>query len=140
MYSGLSAAAMGWMILITKFWDAVNDPIMGMIADRTESRWGKYRPYIISMAPFLGICGVLAFYTPDFEASGKLIYAYITYTLVLMLYTAANVPYSALMGVMSPSSLERTSASQYRFVSAFIGQSHSVGCNTLSGELFREWK
>ncbi len=120
---GLSAAAMGWMFLITKIWDAVNDPIMGMIADRTETRWGKFRPYIISMAPFLAVCGVLTFFTPGFGIWGKLIYAYVTYTLVLMLYTAANVPYSALMGVMTPNSLERTSASQYRFISAFIGQS-----------------
>lgn len=120
---GLPAAAMGTMFLITRIWDAVNDPIMGMIADRTESRWGKFRPYIIGLAPFLAVCGVFTFLTPDFGAVGKLVYAYITYTLLMMLYTAVNVPYSALMGVMSSSSLERTSASQYRFISAFIGQS-----------------
>ena len=118
----LSASSVALMFLITKIWDAVNDPIMGMIADRTETRWGKYRPYIISMAPFLAFFGILAFITPNFGYQAKLIYAYVTYTLVLMLYTAANVPYSALMGVMSSSSLERTSASQYRFVSANIGQ------------------
>jgi GPH family glycoside/pentoside/hexuronide:cation symporter len=120
---GLPAAAMGTMFLITRIWDAINDPIMGMIADRTESRWGKFRPYIIGLAPFLAICGILTFLTPDFGAMGKLIYAYVTYTLLMMLYTAVNVPYSALMGVMTPNSMERTSASQYRFVSAFIGQS-----------------
>jgi glycoside/pentoside/hexuronide:cation symporter, GPH family len=119
---GISAAAMGWMFLATRIWDAVNDPIMGMIADRTESRWGKFRPYIIGMAPFLAICGMITFFTPDFGSGAKLLYAYITYTLLTMLYTAVNVPYSALMGVMTPNSLERTGASQYRFVLAFGGQ------------------
>jgi glycoside/pentoside/hexuronide:cation symporter, GPH family len=119
---GLPAAAMGTMFLITRIWDAVNDPIMGMIADKTESRWGKFRPYIISIAPLMAIGGVLTFTTPGFETGGKIIYAYLTYTLLTMLYTAVNVPYSALMGVMTPNSLERTSASQFRFVAAFIGQ------------------
>lgn len=119
---GLSAAAAGTMFLITRIWDAVNDPIMGMIADRTETKWGKFRPYIVSMAPLLAISGVIAFITPGFEAGGKLIYAYVTYTILWMLYTAVNVPYSALMGVITPSSLERTEVSQYRFVSMSIGQ------------------
>jgi GPH family glycoside/pentoside/hexuronide:cation symporter len=119
---GISAVAMGWMFLITRIWDAINDPIMGMIADRTESRWGKFRPFIIGMAPFLAICGMITFFTPDFGSGAKLLYAYITYTLLTMLYTAVNVPYSALMGVMTPNSLERTGASQYRFVLAFGGQ------------------
>ncbi len=124
---GLPAVAMGWMFLITRIWDAVNDPIMGMIADRTETRWGKFRPYIISLAPFMAVCGVLTFFTPDYGTIGKLIYAYVTYTLLMMLYTAVNVPYSALMGVMTPNAMERTSASQYRFVSAFVGQSIVAG-------------
>ena len=119
---GLPAAAMGTMFLATRIWDAVNDPIMGMIADRTESRWGKFRPYIITLAPFLALSGIITFYTPDFADTGKLIYAYIAYTLLMMLYTAVNVPYASLMGVMTPNSLERTSASQYRFVIAFSGQ------------------
>lgn len=119
---GLSAAAMGTMFLVTRIWDAVNDPIMGMIADRTESRWGKFRPYIISLAPFLAVGGILTFFTPGYEAWGKLVYAYVTYTILMMLYTAVNVPYSALMGVMTPNSMERTAASQYRFVLAFGGQ------------------
>ncbi len=120
---GISAAAMGTMFLITRIWDAVNDPIMGAIADRTETRWGKFRPYIIGFAPLLALCGVFAFTTPSFGGGAKLFYAYVTYTLLTMLYTAVNVPYSSLMGVISPNSQERTSASQYRFVSAFIGQS-----------------
>jgi GPH family glycoside/pentoside/hexuronide:cation symporter len=120
---GLSAAAMGTMFLVTRIWDAVNDPIMGTIADRTESRWGKFRPYIISLAPLLAVCGVFTFTTPGFGAAGKLFYAYMTYTLLTMLYTAVNVPYSALMGVMTPNSMERTGVSQYRFVAAFVGQS-----------------
>jgi GPH family glycoside/pentoside/hexuronide:cation symporter len=119
---GLPAAVMGTMFLITRIWDAVNDPIMGMVADNTESRWGKFRPYIISVAPLLAVGGVLTFTTPGFEAGGKIIYAYLTYTLLTMIYTAVNVPYSALMGVITPNSLERTNVSQFRFVSAFIGQ------------------
>ncbi len=119
---GLPAAAMGTMFLVTRIWDAVNDPIMGMIADRTRSRWGKFRPYIIALAPLLFVGGVLTFTTPDYGTVGKIVFAYLTYTLLMMIYTAVNVPYSALMGVLTPNSLERASASQYRFVAAFVGQ------------------
>ena len=119
---GLPAKAMAIMFLITRLWDAVNDPIMGTIADRTETRWGKFRPYIIGAAPLLAVGGVLAFTTPDFGTGGKIFYAYVTYTVLTMLYTAVNVPYSALMGVMTPNSMERASASQFRFVAAFVGQ------------------
>ena len=119
---GLSAAAMGTMLLVTRVFDAVNDPLMGMIADRTESRWGKFRPYIAGFAIPLAIAGILAFTTPDFSEYGMLVYAYVTYMLLVVLYTAVNVPYSALMGVISPNSMERAEVSQYRFVAAFIGQ------------------
>ena len=128
---GLPAAAMGTMFLVTRIWDAVNDPIMGVIADRTNSRWGKFRPYIAGFAIPFAIGGVLTFTTPDWGDSGKLIYAYVTYTLLLMLYTAVNVPYSALMGVITPNSQERTKVSTYRFVAAFVGQ-FIVGAVTLS--------
>ncbi len=117
---GISAAAVGTMFLITRLWDAVNDPIMGMIADRTETRRGKFRPYLVWCALPFGIIGVFMFTTPDFDPVGKLIYAYVTYTAMMMIYTAINVPYSALMGVMSPNALERTEVSTYRFVAAFI--------------------
>jgi len=118
---GLPAAAMGTMFLLTRIFDAVNDPIMGTIADRTNTRWGKFRPYIIVFALPFAIVGVLTFTTPDLDASGKLIYAYITYTLLMVLYTAVNVPYSALMAVITPNSLERTEISSFRFVAAFAG-------------------
>lgn len=118
---GISAKAVGTMFLITKIWDAVNDPMMGMIADRTETRWGKFRPYILWFAIPFGIAGVLTFTTPNLSPGGKLIYAYITYTLLMMLYTVVNVPYSALMGVITSNARVRTIVSQFRFVAAFIG-------------------
>ncbi|MDZ7271115.1 MAG: MFS transporter [candidate division KSB1 bacterium] len=118
---GLPAAAIGTMFLVTRIWDAVNDPLMGMIADRTNTRWGKFRPYLLWCALPFGIMGVLTFTSFDLSPSGKLAYAYVSYTLMLMVYTAINVPYSALMGVITPNSLERTEISSYRFVAAFIG-------------------
>lgn len=127
---GIPAAAMGTMMLVTRIWDAVTDPVMGMIADRTQTRWGKFRPYILSFAIPLGVGGVLTFTVPDFTVTGKLIYAYATYMLMMMLYTAINVPYSALMGVITPNSMERTEVSSFRFVAAFGGQI-IVGAATL---------
>ncbi len=127
---GLPAAAMGTMFLVARIWDAITDPVMGMIADNTNSRWGKFRPYIITMALPLAVVGVLTFTTPGYGVMGKLIYAYITYILLMMMYTAVNVPYSALMAVMTPNSLERTEVSSFRFVAAFAGQV-VVGAATL---------
>ena len=118
---GISPAAVGTMFFVTKMWDTFNDPIMGVLADRTNTRWGKFRPYLIWMVIPFGVIGVLTFTTPDLSASGKLIYAYITYTLMMMAYTAINIPYSALMGVISPNSLVRTSVSSYRFILAMAG-------------------
>ncbi|MFT5133956.1 MAG: GPH family glycoside/pentoside/hexuronide:cation symporter [Gammaproteobacteria bacterium] len=116
---GLSPAAVGTMFLATKIIDAISDPVMGLIADRTNSRWGKFRPYILWAAVPYGLCGYAMFANPDFSDTGKLIYAYSTYTLMMLAYTAINVPYSALMGVISPSSVERTKVSTYRFICAF---------------------
>jgi GPH family glycoside/pentoside/hexuronide:cation symporter len=118
---GISAVAIGTMFLVTRIWDAVNDPMMGAIADRTNTRWGKFRPYLFWFAVPFGILGVLMFTTPNLDSGGKLIWAYVTYTLMTMVYTAINVPYCALMGVISPNSMERTVVSSYRFVLAFVG-------------------
>ena len=116
---GLTAAAVGTMFLLTKILDAVSDPIMGLIADRTNSRWGKFRPYLLWAAVPYGFCGYAMFANPDLSYAGKLIYAYVTYSLMMLAYTAINVPYSALMGVISPSSIERTKVASYRFFCAF---------------------
>jgi GPH family glycoside/pentoside/hexuronide:cation symporter len=118
---GLAPAAVGTMFLLARFWDAVNDPMMGVIADRTNTRSGKYRPYLLWVAIPYGVLGYLIFANPDLGPNGKLVYAYVTYIAMMMVYTAINVPYSALMGVMTPSSEERTSLSSYRFVCAFGG-------------------
>jgi GPH family glycoside/pentoside/hexuronide:cation symporter len=118
---GISAAAAGVLLLITRFTDGITDIIMGMIADRTETKHGKFRPWILWSAPALGILLVLTFSTPDFSDSGKLVYAYITYILLTLAYTANNVPYSALMGVMTPDHQERASLSGFRFAGAFFG-------------------
>lgn len=118
---GLDPAKAGNMFFLTKLWDAVNDPMIGFLADRTRTAWGRFRPYLIWMiVPFMAT-GILTFYTPELSDNNKLIYAYVTYTLVFMAYTAINIPYGALMGVISPSSRERTSVSTYRFVLAFLG-------------------
>lgn len=118
---GLPAAVVGTMFLVTRIWDAFFDPIIGMIADRTKTRWGKFRPFLLWFALPFGIIGVLTFTTPGFSDSGKLIYAYITYSIMMMLYSAINVPYSALMGVITSNSEQRTILSSYRFVAAFSG-------------------
>ena len=118
---GLPAAVVGTMFLITKIWDSINDPIMGIISDRTNTKWGKFRPFLLWLALPFALFGVLAFTTPDFSLTNKIIYAYISYTLMMMVYTAINIPYSALMGVISASPSQRASFSQYRFMFAFTG-------------------
>ncbi|HKO90826.1 MAG TPA: MFS transporter [Polyangiaceae bacterium] len=118
---GLAAVAVSHMMLLVRFIDAVADPVMGIIADRTQTRWGKFRPYILAMAVPYGVSGYLIFADPDLTQSAKLWYAYGTYTLMLFAYTGVNVPYSSLLGVLSPSSETRTVASSFRFVGAFGG-------------------
>ncbi len=116
---GISAAAAGTMLLVTRLADAVADPVMGATADRTKTRWGHFRPYVLWFALPLAVAGVLTFTTPHLSGGGKLVYAYITYSLLMFLYTAVNIPYTALMGVMTPNSLERTKIASIRFIGAF---------------------
>lgn len=118
---GLLAAVVGTMFLITRIWDSAFDPIVGVVADRTHSRWGKFRPYLLWLAVPFGIIGILTFVTPDWSPTGKLIYAYVTYSLMMMIYSAINVPYASLLGVMSPNPKERNTLSTYRMTFAYIG-------------------
>jgi len=118
---GLSAMAVSVLLLIVRLQDGLTDIIMGMIADRTTSRWGKFRPWVLFSAPALGLFMVLTFTTPDLGVTGKLIWAYAAYVGLTLAYTANNVPYSALMGVMTPSTVERTNLSSWRFAGAFLG-------------------
>lgn len=118
---GISAAAVGTLFGITRLWDAINDPMMGIISDRTETRWGKFRPYFIWMVVPFALLGVATFTTPELSVEAKVVYAFVTYTLFGMVYTAINLPYSSLMGVMSADPAERTSISTYRFVGAYSG-------------------
>jgi GPH family glycoside/pentoside/hexuronide:cation symporter len=118
---GITAAAAGTMFLVTRLWDALNDPLMGMIGDRTKTKWGKFRPYLLFVALPFAIIGILTFTTPDMNSSNKLIYAYVTYTLMMMVYTAINVPYASLLGVMTKDSKERTSLASFRFLGSFAG-------------------
>lgn len=119
---GISAAAAGTIMLIARFWDMISDPIMGIIADRTNTRWGKFRPYILWMAFPYSVLAVLAFTTPDFGPTGKIIYAGVTYILLMSVFTAINLPYSSLGAVMTSDSYERAGLNSYRFIFAFIGQ------------------
>lgn len=97
-------------------------PIMGFIADRTNTRWGKFRPWVLWTAIPFGVISLLAFTTPDFDQTGKVIYAWVTYTLLLAVYAANNLPYSALSGVLTGSMKERNSMSSYRFVAVMVAQ------------------
>ena len=118
---GISAAIVGTIFLVARIWDAVNDPIMGLIADRTRSRWGRFRPYMLWMAIPYGVIGFACFIVPDWSTSAKIIYAGTTYIVFGMVYTAINLPYSGLMAVISPNSLERTKVAGFRFIGANLG-------------------
>ncbi|HVT73886.1 MAG TPA: MFS transporter [Lacunisphaera sp.] len=119
---GLGTVAVFWIFAVAKIWDMVNDPIMGAIADRTSSRWGRYRPYILWLAIPYGISAYLLYTVPHLSATAKIFYCAFTYILATMIYTGINIPYCALMGVITPNIQERTSVSQYRFFMAFAGQ------------------
>lgn len=118
---GISAAVVGTMFAVTRVWDSFFDPVVGAFADRTSSRWGRFRPYLLFLAVPFGLIGVITFLTPPFDATGKIVYAYITYALMMMVYSAINVPYASLLGVMSPDPSHRNTLATYRMTFAYLG-------------------
>lgn len=118
---GLSLIDTGVLLLVTRIWDAVSDPMMGAIADRTKTRWGKYRPYLLWVAAPFSICGILLFTTPDWGYAARLIWAYVTYIMMMTVYTGINVPYGAMLGVMTDNSQEKTVFSSFRMFFAYGG-------------------
>ncbi|QGX41540.1 glycoside-pentoside-hexuronide (GPH):cation symporter [Permianibacter aggregans] len=118
---GISPAVVGTLFLAVRLLDAVTDPLMGALTDRTNTRYGKFRPYLLWMAIPFGVISVLAFTTPDFSEQGKVIYALLTYGLLMLAYTAINIPYSALGGVLTADPKERVSVQSYRFVFGMLG-------------------
>jgi GPH family glycoside/pentoside/hexuronide:cation symporter len=118
---GISAAAVGTMFLFARIFDGVLDFLMGAIADRTQTRWGKFRPYLLWMCVPMAVAMVLTFTVPGFSPNGKLVYAWVTFNLLMAIYTAINIPYSALSGVMTRDPLERTGLNSYRMVLAQCG-------------------
>lgn len=118
---GIAAAHATILILIVRLSDGISDIMMGSIADRTNTKEGKFRPWILWSTPFLALFLALIFTTPDLSYTGKLIYAFVIYFCLTLAYTANNVPYGALMGVMTDSVKERASLSSFRFIGAFSG-------------------
>ena len=118
---GIEAAAAGTLMIAVRFFDAIIDPIMGAVADRTRTKWGRYRPWMLWFAIPYGILAVAAFITPNVAVGAKLVYAYISYGLLMTAYTVVNIPYSALAGVMTSDKDERSGLQSWRFGMAMVG-------------------
>jgi glycoside/pentoside/hexuronide:cation symporter, GPH family len=119
---GLSAATAGTIMLVARFWDMGVDPLIGIISDRTNSRWGKFRPYLLFGAIPYAILAVMTFTTPNFGEVGKIIYAVAPYILLMTAYAFINLPYSSLGAVMTSDTYERAGLNTYRFIAGFAGQ------------------
>ena len=135
---GLDLSVAALLFLVTKVWDAVSDPMMGVIADRTNTKWGKYRPYLLWIAVPFAIAGVLLFTTPELNETGKNVWAFVTYILMMTIYTAINVPYGSMLGVMTENSDEKTVFSSYRMFFAYTGSFIVLAlweplCNAITG-------
>lgn len=118
---GMPAAAVGTMFLVTRVWDSAFDPVVGILADRTHSRRGKFRPYLLFLAVPFALIGILTFTTPQWSLTAKIIYAYATYSLMMMVYSAINVPYASLLGVISADPHDRNLLAVYRMLFAYLG-------------------
>ena len=140
---GISPGVVGVLMLLSKVLDAVSDPAMGLIADRTRSRWGRYRPYLLWGAIPFGISGFLVFAGPDLSPTGKVIWAGVTFILVRQVFTLVNIPYSGLLGVIHPLSAERTKATTWRFAlstcaAIFVGLTGTTLIRALGGDDYQE--
>ena len=124
---GLTPAHAATLLLITKIYDAISDPVMGLIADRTQTKWGKYRPYLLWMAIPFAVIGILSFYVPNASYSVRHVYAYVMYILMMTVYTAVNVPYGAMLGVVTADSKEKSVFSSFRMFFAYIGSFIAMG-------------
>ncbi len=133
---GISAAAAGTIMLVARFWDMAIDPIIGVVSDRTNTRWGKFRPYILFGAVPYAVLAILTFTTPNFGEVGKIIYAGATYVLLMTAYATINLPYSALGAVMTPDTYERAGLNTYRFIAGFGGQFIVTGLALTLAEFF----
>ena len=133
---GLDAAIVGTMFLAVRIFDAVTDPLMGAFADKTQTRWGHFRPYLLWLALPFAIISVLAFTTPDLEGTSKIIYCFTTYTLLMIAYTAINIPYCALGGVITADAKERVTVQSYRFVFGMLGGLIVAACTMPLVEFF----
>ncbi|MEW6194071.1 MAG: MFS transporter [Bacteroidota bacterium] len=118
---GLAAAAVGTMFLLVRIFDAVADLFIGAMCDRTTTKWGKFRPYLLFGALPFAVIGIITFITPNLSTTGKLVYAYVTYASMMIVYSLVNVPYSSLLGVMTNNPDDRTSLASFRFIGAFSG-------------------
>ena len=133
---GISAAAAGTIMLVARFWDMAIDPVIGIVSDRTNTRWGKFRPYILFGAIPYAILAILTFTTPNFGEVGKIVYAGATYVLLMTAYAAINLPYSALGAVMTDDTYERAGLNTYRFIAGFTGQFIVTGLALTLAEFF----
>lgn len=133
---GISAAAAGTIMLVARFWDMAIDPVIGVVSDRTNTRWGKFRPYILFGAIPYAVLAILTFTTPNFGEVGKIIYAGATYVLLMTAYAAINLPYSALGAVMTDDTYERAGLNTYRFIAGFAGQFIVTGLALTLAEFF----
>ncbi len=118
----IPAAAAGTIMMVARFWDMAIDPVVGIVSDRTQTRWGKFRPYILFGAVPYAALSILTFTTPNLGETGKILYAGATYMLLMTAYAAVNLPYSSLAAVMSSDTYERAGLNTYRFICAFVGQ------------------
>ena len=133
---GISAAAAGTIMLIARFWDMAIDPVIGVVSDRTNTRWGKFRPYILFGAIPYAVLAILTFTTPNFGETGKILYAGATYILLMTAYATINLPYSALGAVMTGDTYERAGLNTYRFIAGFTGQFVVTGLALTLAEFF----